>query len=347
MASTTEEVDQQQGILYWNIRGLIPSSNKTKVSYLRDLATLKNPFFIVLTETHLSAAILTAEVGIPGYTFFRSDRAGRSHGGTAAYVRNDLACQVLLSESNSVCESLILKVKSLETILISMYRPPDCSLEVFGEALENVKETIDKAVEKDPKLSNIIQVGDYNFPFVDWKNRNAYKICPLAGRKADDKRQAELLIEHMDEYYMENCCLKPTRGQNILDLVLSNNLNMVGEASVLISKSISDHNLLEIPINHSFNQPKELKVKERPYTTKIHEYELHEADAEDWMRYEALMEEKDWNLASQGLDVEGKVKVFYEILEDVVSKVFKDKKEFSEVKLESKRSKNKIPKEDS
>ena len=74
---------------------------------------------------------------------------------------------------------------------------------------------------------------------------------------------------------------------------------------------------------------------------------MFEADAEDWMRYEALMEEKDWNLASQGLDVEGKVKVFYEILEDVASKVFKKKKEFSEEKLESKRSKNKIPKEDS
>ena len=59
------------------------------------------------------------------------------------------------------------------------------------------------------------------------------------------------------------------------------------------------------------------------------------------------MEEKDRNLVSQGLDVEGKVKVFYEILEDVASKVFKKKKEFSEEKLESKRSKNKIPKEDS
>ena len=44
------------------------------------------------------------------------------------------------------------------------------------------------------------------------------------------------------------------------------------------------------------------------------------------MRNEALMEEKDWNLASQGLDVEGKVKVFYEILEDVASKVFKKNK---------------------
>ena len=80
LAKTPDEVKQEQpGALYWNIRGLIPMSNKTKVSYLRDLAILKNPFFIILTETHLSDAILTAEINISGYTVFRSDRAGRSH----------------------------------------------------------------------------------------------------------------------------------------------------------------------------------------------------------------------------------------------------------------------------
>ena len=141
-------------------------SNKTKVSYLRDLATLKNPFFVILTETHLNDGILTAEVDIPGYTLFRADRAGRSHGGTAAYVRNDLACQVLLSESNSVCESLVLKVKSLETILISIYRPPDSRLEEFSEVLGNVKTTIDNAVENDPKMINLLEVGDFNFPLL-------------------------------------------------------------------------------------------------------------------------------------------------------------------------------------
>ena len=346
LAKTPDEVKQEQpGALYWNIRGLIPMSNKTKVSYLRDLAILKNPFFIILTETHLSDAILTAEINISGYTVFRSDRAGRSHGGTAAYVRNDLACQVLLSESNSVCESLVLKVKSLETILVSMYRPPDSSLEEFGEALGNVKVTIDKAVENDPKMKNLLQVGDFNFPFVDWKNRSAYKTCPLAGRKANDKKQAELLIEHMDELYMENCCLKPTRGQNILDLVLSNNLGMFGEVSVLVSQSISDHNLLEIPITHSYNQPKQSRSKERPFSTKIHEYEFWEADEEDWMRYGALMEDIDWDHSSQGLDVGGKLELFYELLEDVVSKVFKKKEEFSEKEDADKRTKNKIPKQ--
>ena len=149
--------------------------------------------------------------------------------------------------------------------------------------------------------------------------RSAHKTCLLAGRKANDKKQAELLIEHMDELYMENCCLKPTRGQNILDLVLSNNLGMFGEVSVLVSQSISDHNLLEIPITHSYNQPKQSRSKERPFSTKIHEYEFWEADEEDWMRYGALMEDIDWDHSSQGLDVVGKLELFYELLEDVVS----------------------------
>ena len=95
----------------------------------------------------------------------------------------------------------------------------------------------------------------------------------------------------MDELYMENCCRKPTRGQNILDLVLSNNLAMIGDVSVLASQSISDPNLLEIPITHSYNQPKQIRSKVRPYSTKIHECDLLEADVEDWLRYNALMED--------------------------------------------------------
>ena len=58
--------------------------NKTKVAYLRDLALESNTPFITVTETHLSQDILSAEVAIPGYTIYRSDRTGgRTHGGCA------------------------------------------------------------------------------------------------------------------------------------------------------------------------------------------------------------------------------------------------------------------------
>ena len=76
------------------------------------MALLRNPLSIVLTETHMNDDILSAEVSIPGYTLFRSDRVGRTHGGTCMYVRDNLATQVLLCHSNSVCESLVLKVKN-------------------------------------------------------------------------------------------------------------------------------------------------------------------------------------------------------------------------------------------
>ena len=134
------------GVLYWNIRGLLPQSNKTKVCYLRDLARLSTPLGIVLTETHLSDSVLSAEVSILGYTLYRSDRQGRTHGGTCVYVRDDLAAQLLLSHSNSVCESLVVKVKTLDLILVTIYRPPYSSLEKFRDAIDMCQDVIAEAM---------------------------------------------------------------------------------------------------------------------------------------------------------------------------------------------------------
>ena len=91
-----------------------------------------------------------------------------------------------------------------------------------------------------------------------------------------------------------------TRGQNILDLVITNDPSLVTKITTEVSTSTSDHNLLEIAINHPYLQPKEERSKERPYSTGLHKYELHKGDAEDWKRYEALMTDVNWNSASRG-----------------------------------------------
>ena len=144
----------------------------------------------MLTESHLNDSVLSAEVSIPGYTLYRSDREGRTHGGTCIYVRNDLATQVLLSHSNSVCESLVLKVKTMNVIMISIYRPPDSSLKDFGEAIDLCKSTIDKAMEDDPKLTTILQFGDYNFPFISWPERTIYQ-GNQENRKVDQMKHSK------------------------------------------------------------------------------------------------------------------------------------------------------------
>ena len=340
------------GVLYWNIRGLLPLRNKTKILYLRDLTILKNPLCIVLTETHLNPNILNAEINIPDYTLYRCDRVGRTHGGTCIYTRNDLATQELLSYSNSVCETLVLKVKTLETILVSIYRPPDTSLESFTEAISLTKTAIEDTIEKDPKTKTILQFGDYNFPCISWPSKKIYqKEQDGRQNKATEKEQAEHFIEFMEEHFLENLSLSPTRGLNILDLILSNNPHMIGPISVTISKAMSDHSLLEFQLNHPYTQPQGEGQRETPYTNNFHKYRLDKGDAEDWMRYESLLNDVNFEALVEGMNVEQRLFKFYEILEKTVDAIFKKRKQYIETvedekHEESKRtSKNKIPKD--
>ena len=65
----------------------------------------------------------------------------------------------------------------------------------------------------------------------------------------------------MNENFLENFCLIPTRGSNILDLILSND---PGQIYTVVSKGISDHNLLEINIEHPYTRPTESGSREVP-----------------------------------------------------------------------------------
>ena len=78
-----------------NIHGLKPKTKDSKVPFINDIAVEKQ-MFIALTETWLQEE-KDAEVGIKGYTLFRADRKrekkkrGRNSGGSAIYVKNDIA----------------------------------------------------------------------------------------------------------------------------------------------------------------------------------------------------------------------------------------------------------------
>ena len=136
--------ENKNGGLYCNIRGLWLQSNRNKVKYLRDTAIESNAPFIAITETHLKPDILDAEVKIEGWSLYRTDRGpGKTHGGVAIYLRNDLIGQLVVSHSNSMCETLVVKVKTLNIILVCVYRPPNATLEanlkIFPDKSENFR----------------------------------------------------------------------------------------------------------------------------------------------------------------------------------------------------------------
>ena len=85
------------------------------------MAQTENVFIISLTETHLTEEIREAEIKIPNYVPYRTDRPKqKKKGGVITYVDHHFAAgvKVLLSESNLFTEVQVLYIKDIECLYI-------------------------------------------------------------------------------------------------------------------------------------------------------------------------------------------------------------------------------------
>ena len=69
----------------------------------------------------------------------------------------------------------MVKVKTLNLLLMCVYRPPDSTVENFCESMNICQKAIDDVTEKDPKVKDILILGDFNLP------------CIIVGKKWDHR----------------------------------------------------------------------------------------------------------------------------------------------------------------
>ena len=336
------------GALYLNIRGLYLKKNRNKSKHLKNMASKSDAPWIALTETWLKPDILSAEIQIHGYKLYRADREGRSHGGCALYVRNDLTCELVTAHSNMACDTLVVKVKTLNTLVIVNYRPPDSKEDEFQEMLEVNQDAIEKVTERDPKVKDVIHIGDFNFKCIAWPSKKIYSKEVDKANKATEKVQAEMLLKFAEANFLENCVTTPTRGDNTLDLCFTNNHSLINFYRTIVNKSFSDHNTLEFDLNFSYNTEKKKEKKKNPYETKVPEYDTENADDEDWLRFQKALDKVDVEKEFGGHEnTYSKTSKFYKLLESISALVFKKKKAYQDEEEVQKTgietNKNKIP----
>ena len=306
-------------------------SNRNKVKYLRDTALECKAPFIVLTETHLKPDILNAEVKIEGYSLYRSDRGeNKSHGGVAIYLRDDLTGQLVSVATNSMCETLAIKVKTLNLLLMVVYRPPNSTLDCFDEAMKICQKAIDDVTNTDPKVKDVMLMGDFNLPCISWPSGKIYEKQITS--KSKEKQQAEILVNFVEANFMENYIHTATRGKNTLDLVFTNNHKLVNNYTTTVNNKLSDHHLLTVALNFSYNKEiKDAKVT-NPYTTKVYEYKLAEATESDWKRFDRVLEvfSSTFEEETKDFGVERKLESLYKHVERATKIVFERKEAFEE-----------------
>lgn len=70
-------------------------------------------------------------------------------------------------------------------------------------------------------MPTLILTGDLNFPLTDWNLECVY------GGAEDMRTQAKAVMHFAEEYCLNQIIDTPTRGKNILDIVMINNDDII------------------------------------------------------------------------------------------------------------------------
>ena len=274
-------------LLFGNIRGLYPKSNRTKIKLLEDMAHENDSAIIALTETHLNSDINDAEVSINDYELHRCDRSNRSHGGVIIFTKKIYRSVKILEIANTQCEVIGVLLKDIKTIIICIYRPPKSGNKlIFQEICDKIQFTINNFASQAQK---VILCGDLNFPFISWPEGSFQGRYTSIER---EKSQASDFLDMMDINNMTNISLVPTRLCNIIDELLTNDEENISYRNTIINKNISDHNLIFFNINMTKTMTCATKVN--PYDNKIFEYDTT-SEGQQWEDFAEYINEFDYD----------------------------------------------------
>lgn len=223
---------------------------RNKTHELDHLINSVKPDIIIGTETWLNSAIGSSEIINPsaGYDVYRKDRPNQSYGGVLIAVRNVF----LSSESTELdvdCEILWVRldmVGAKSLYIGAFYRPPSSD----SAYLSHLDSSLGLGRLTHSTGCNIWLGGDFNTPHVDW---DSLEVKPsAAGTRPLHQQLVDITLDHNLDQVVD----QPTRGDNILDLLLTNNKTSLSKLSILPGLGKSDHDIVYAEIDVAPNRTK-------------------------------------------------------------------------------------------
>lgn len=191
------------------------------------------PDVIGITESWANSEILDSELSITGYDLFRKDRGGEHRGGgVLLYTRCELRAGIY-EPKTAFPEHIWCKVpnKTGRELLIGVcYRTTN--LEIYKDDINGPLRELMMEVSN----NHILMMGDYNYGDIDWS-------CPSKQPSCEDSR---LFLECVEDCFFTQHVMEPTRSNSntILDLVFTDEPEMVDEVEILGNFATSDHHML-------------------------------------------------------------------------------------------------------
>ena len=215
-------------VMYTNVRSLVTGNKREELKILLHEHDID---ILGLTETWGRSDFVDSELDFAGFKLFRKDRSAvndKKGGGVALYVSNKLRSVECDDLNAKHCESVWCRIYVNEGdyfVAGVCYRSPEAEDSEIQQLFDCIRSVTDLN-------SPLVIMGDFNYPGIDWEQL-----------KADNVRGTKFVKLIMD-CFLEQHVHTPTRGNNILDLVLTNDLQPKGDVFVMAPVDNSDHNVL-------------------------------------------------------------------------------------------------------
>jgi hypothetical protein len=200
---------------------------------------------ICITETHLDNNVKSSDLKINSYQeLIRRDR-NRMGGGVAVYVREGLVVKHRTDLESHNIEAVWIEIEHrCKAIIIGViYRPPNSSANDCLEFIDQLQDTYIKALSSKPK--SVIMIGDFNDRCKTWSSDHTLYNSDL-GNQLVDFTNSNNLCQMIDE---------PTRGESLLDLIITNTPSFVSRHGVLPPPDPDlDHNLIYLELDYVYRK---------------------------------------------------------------------------------------------
>ena len=273
----------------------INSNSHWKLPHLEEEIENKTSCVAILAviEPWLKKHITDAQVNLPNYQTLRSDRKLSARGGAMLYIHNTLPTSKVNTYDDNICEAVICNIDSENLIVAAVYRPPNTPEESFKNMLNFLQTHISK--ESNQKHKDLLILGDFNLPCIRWNTS-----LPASYQNKIMTECADILKTFMDTNMLTQYIHQPTRLNNILDLVLSNNSHLVKHVEIKDTE-LSDHRMVTVQSNLGIKPTHTTKPAFIPHTYRnlnifkanFNEINKH-LEAVDWDSLHSICPENDF-----------------------------------------------------
>jgi exonuclease III len=229
--------------MYTNIASLMAKFN----DFSMEIANSK-PNIIALTETWLNSDVSNNMIGLNNYKVFRKDRINGRGGGVCIYVnenliKNKFQITVLdISVEPYEYDTLWITFSSnlFSFVIACVYRPP---LNASSNSIENDRKLINVIEDQFKNLSNLIIVGDFNYPNIKWK-ADCYSSSSFSDSLFTDMLNDNNISQAVSDFTR----FRHNQKSSLLDLVLISDCNLISNLSTSDPIGLSDHCTIEIDL---------------------------------------------------------------------------------------------------